>query len=137
VSDTATLILLITHPSIDPEFISERLGFEPSLANMAGNPVITPSGSRTGSFYKVSKWQYKEHCDASDDWKEQLRSLVGILQQNAALLRTIDAEGGKNLIYFVATDFPHAALEVDSRLLAQMAELKIAFGFEFFMNPEN
>jgi hypothetical protein len=134
-SDVASLIVLISHPDIDPNSISTRLGLKPTLMQKAGEQVITPRGKKVGSRYAVSKWQYIKQLGIDSDWWKELDPLLGELSQHSDFFHRIDAEGGKTLIYFTATDFPRAVLEVEPALLSLMAEIKISFGFEFITTP--
>lgn len=131
-SDIILLKLLIIHPSIEPNQISKNLALEPSLTQKKGDQVITPQGVKMSHQYKVSRWQYTKHLEK--DWENELNILVKSLKNSSEFLQQIVSEGGKNIIFFAATNFPHATLEMDLDVMQMMVNMRISFGFEFFTN---
>lgn len=132
-TDNAEIYCLISHPEMTPALMSQRLGLEPSLTQTKGDQVRTPKGGIVeGSFYTINKWQYQERLGSEVDLsKETLAFLSKFLEKKTVLQGIADSQG-RIMVYFMATELGHRSLILDPAILAEMAEAKIFFGFEFF-----
>lgn len=132
-TDNAEIYCLISHPEMTPALMSQRLGLEPSLTQTKGGQVRTPKGEIVeGSFYTINKWQYQERLGSEVDLsKETLAFLSKFLEKKTVLQGIADSQG-RIMVYFMATELGHRSLILDPVILAEMAEAKIFFGFEFF-----
>ena len=68
--------LYIRHPSADPKHISRVLDLQPDKTCVSGEPIITKSGDRTGSFHGESKWIYSIPFEPGDEGAQELVQLI-------------------------------------------------------------
>ena len=132
-TDNATIYCLIAHPEMTPALISQRLGLEPSLTQKKGDQVRTPKGDKVeGSFYKFNKWQYLERLGDEVDLSTETLAFLRKFLEKKTILQDIADPQGRISVYFMATELGHRSLILDPVILAEMAEARISFGFEFF-----
>ena len=132
-TDNAKIFCLITHPEMTPALMSQRLGLEPSLTQTKGEQIRTPKGEIVdGSIYTTNKWQYKERLGGEIDLSTGTLTFLNKFLEKKDLLQGIAKSQGKTSIFFMATELGHRSLLLDPAILAEMAEAKIFFGFEFF-----
>ena len=132
-TDNAEIYCLISRPEMAPALISQRLGLEPSLTQTKGDQIRTPKGEKVeGSFYKFNKWQYLERLGDEVDLSVETSALLRKFLEKKYVLRDIADSQGRISVYFMATELEHRSLMFDPGILAEMAEARISFGFEFF-----
>ena len=132
-TDNVEIYCLISHPEMTPDLISQRLGMEPSLTQTKGDQVRTPKGEIVeGSFYRINKWRYDERLGDQIDLSTETLAFLRKLLEKKSMLRDIADSQGRISVYFMATELEHRSLMLDPVILAEMAEARISFGFEFF-----
>jgi len=127
---TYILDIRITHPSFDPELISQALGKSADTFWKAGEPRRTPKGTLLQGTWPESYWT----CNPfSERWRESteerfedaLEDTLGWLEPHAAFLLKI-AEQGTIRIWFSSHSNRNFAVELPPRLLGRMAALGIS-----------
>ena len=131
-SNSVSIGCIITHPSLDPNSITQNVNLKPTLTQKGGNQVTTPSHPVENSFYKFSKWQYIKELSYDDDLKIELQMLVDHLFSSVEFLNKVTSEGGSIEIFFRLTNPAHRAMMVDSNLMKKIGEINASFGFEEF-----
>ena len=131
--DEISLVLLVTHPKIDPDEISKNILLKPLMMQKVGDQITTPKGVVVeNSFYKFSKWQHIVEIHSQSKLEEELSLIIEHLSKFEGFIRQIVDSGGKIQLFFTFNETEHIGFEVNNILMQKMATLKITFGFEFF-----
>jgi hypothetical protein len=124
--------LLIKHPSIDPDRITETLGLAPHLSAIAGSERTTPTGTVLPGPHKVSVWSHSFDVKGKRRFFSDVDAMIDRLEPHKALLSAI-ADGGGNVMLIV-----HLPGDVNIgstlrwREMARLANLHVDLGIEVF-----
>lgn len=128
------LRLLITHPNIDPEQISERLGIVPQTAYQVGSKRLTPKGNALPGLHRESRWGWSVKIEGKRDFFSDVSALVERLEVHKEFLSAISKDGGSiEIILHLAGD-ANIGWTMPWKELSRMALLKIDLGIEVFPN---
>jgi hypothetical protein len=127
---TYVLSLRITHPSIDPEQISQMLGMPADVSWKAGEPRRTPKGTllqgtRTESYWTCKPFYEGWRESTEEGFEDALEEQLGLLEPHAEFLLEI-AEQGTIRVWFSSHSNRNFAIELPPRLLGRMAALGIS-----------
>jgi hypothetical protein len=131
------VVLGFDHPSIDPEEITRRLGMQPSMAAMAGSPVVNMYGEEVPARHRESRWtldHYFVPCpreSESDDISSAIGELLTVLERHADFVLRV-ADDGRVAISIQFNGAAHHGIALPPDLLRRMAALHINFGMEVF-----
>ena len=126
------LFLLVAHPNIDPDAISEALALEPALLHAAGQPVTTPKGGETGGNYAWSKWQYIQTVHNEEKAQEQLLVLLSHLESRESEILALVGSGARAELFFRTANKEHFSIELYPETLGRLSKLGVSFGYEQF-----
>ena len=130
--ESIALICLVSHPKLDPTSVSQRLDLKPYLLQTAGQQVVTPKGTATGSNYAQSKWGYKTEVAEIGELDRRLTELVDRLYASKQFIREISTSGGRVRVFMNLPNPGAFALEVPPEILRKLADMGIHFGLEIF-----
>ena len=126
------LSLRITHPSINPNEISEALKLEPALTHCVGEARKTPRGHPLKGHYKLSYWLHR--LAEGDHLIELVKLANDKLSRQEAFLNCLTETGGE-IEYFVGCFVDsNTGGTLDWRLLQTCADLKINLSFDVYGN---
>lgn len=126
------LVCLISHPEIDPDSVTNKLGLEPYLSQKKGQNVTTPDGRVTGSKYEMNKWGYKTELAARNDLGKRVEELIDHLYESRAFVRKVSEDGGRVSVFLNVPKPSSLALMMTPEALSKIGEMRIRFGFEIF-----
>ena len=121
------LSLLIDHPSLDPDLVTDALGIEPQLTQRRGD--ATPAGG--SNTYSWSKWQYSVDCDITD-LEAAVSELMKTLSDRGPELSRLRRDGCNMVLFYRGSNFTHVQFQIDSNTVQDLSRLGVSFGFEFF-----
>lgn len=122
----------ITHPSIDPEVISARLGLRASHAWRCGDPRITPTGRKVGGVRGESYWSTRFPVVDPEDLEPALADACARLKAHQAFLRELVAEGGSLSLTVATFGSDLRGVLLSWRLMKTLASLRISLGWEIY-----
>ena len=128
---TFTLTLLVVHPDMAPQMITDELGLKPYRSMERGAPMKTLAGAAIGGTYKDSRWNYIEHHAASHIASRAIDGLLRNLEKHASFLRAIQQTGARISMH-LNLPASHRGESLDAATLRLAGELGIAIGFEIF-----
>jgi hypothetical protein len=124
--------LLIKHPRIDPQLISERLGLAPKVTHLAGAKRATPTGTPLSGTYRQSMWGWSARTEGKRAFFDDVVALVQQLRAHQAFLsELVDAGGSIEVIVHLPGD-KNLGSTIGWQELKIFAELKIKLGVEVF-----
>ncbi|MDO9413197.1 MAG: DUF4279 domain-containing protein [Pseudolabrys sp.] len=126
------LRLLIKHPSMNPDKISERLGMVPQMAHQAGSNRFTPKGNALPGLYPDSRWGWSKKIEGKRDCFSEVSALVDSLEKHKDFLSDISDEGGSTEIIVHLAGDANIGWTMPWQELSRMARLKIDLGIEVF-----
>jgi hypothetical protein len=132
------LDLTVGHPSMDPAMISAALGLDAHFSHRAGDPRSTPKGRRLPGVYRHTAWRHCVRWEVGDQYfAKELSEFVTSLQPHAAFLRQLKDTGGEAnvILKFLGDGYFGDVVPVD--ILQNMAELKLEFGIECFVDVQS
>jgi hypothetical protein len=127
-----TLVLLISHPNLEPKKITNNLLLIPDSTQMRGDPVITPTGYVVGGKYAYTKWWYEILLTDNSNIKNEFDSLINHLYSHRKFINSISDEKGRTIVFFNIPREVKFNFGVNPEMMMKMAEMKIDFGFEVF-----
>ncbi len=130
--ENSTLICLVSHPTVDPELITEKLALKPSMTQKYGDQIITPKGNKINGSYKVTKWSYIIELKNNESLFGELDSLVNYLFSYRDFFCDIQREGGSSIVYLNLSDHESLSFELSPDIMKKIFEMKMSFGFEIF-----
>jgi hypothetical protein len=124
--------LLIKHPSIDPGFITRRLGPTPQLSQMAGAPRVTPAGMPLPGIYRESCWSCWEQTERHRHFFDSVKKMLDLLEPHAKFLSEIvESNGAISLILHLPGDV-NIGDSISPHELGRLSSLGISLGLEVF-----
>ncbi len=124
--------LLIKHPSIDPEIITEQLGLVPFRAWRFGEPRLTPKGTLLAGVWRDSSWSWQLKCQGKRAFFESVGKLVRELEPHSKFLSDLVLDGGNICLIVNLPGRKNIGDVLSWQLMAKMAHLKIDMGIEVF-----
>lgn len=128
--------LLIVHPDIDPERITRELGLAPTIAFRAGDPVVTPKGSRLPGTRPDTRWRYCAPPHARRDFFAPLGRILDHLAPHRTFLRQLMLEGGLVEVAVNLSGERNIGDVITPEDIRKLADLGIALGVEVFPELE-
>ncbi len=130
--------ILIIHPTLEPDEISNELNLNPDTKHCVGQPIQTPKGNPLGGLWPDTRWSISEVRNGDRYFFTRLDKLLDRFSQHRSFLRRIAETGGE--INFII-ELPGGANIGDvltERTVARLTDLKGSLGVEVFpvMNPE-
>ena len=125
------LTLLIVHPDIDTEHITNELGLKPYRSMTKGRPRTGISGTPLGGSYTDSRWNHCEHHAASHIASVAINDMLQRLQPHATFLKQLRATGA-DISLSLALPASHRGESIDVETVRSAADLGIGIGFEIF-----
>jgi hypothetical protein len=124
--------LLIHHPNIDPDRITEILGLTPHLSVKAGSVRKAPNGVILPGPQKFSVWSHSFRVEGHRHFFTDVEKMIDRLEPHKALLNEIAGSGGS--IYLIV-DMPgdvNLGSTLGWRYMARLSDLHIDLGIEVF-----
>ena len=130
--DNNSLVCSMSHPTMDPQAITDCLGMEPDVSQKFGETITTPEGKKLNGGYKFTKWSVRESGLSSEALLERLSALVDFLGMKEDSMISLHKEGALCSIHFNLANPQSIGFIIPTELVEKMAKLKISFGVEIF-----
>jgi hypothetical protein len=130
------IALRITHPNMDPEDISTKLGLNPFRKWKAGTQRTTPAGKKLSGIYKETYCVFDLGDKTGRDLVETLSSLTKKLVAFKPLLQNIRSTGGSieySIGLFVKSN---TGVVIDQRIMIQLVDLGIDLLFDIYESED-
>jgi hypothetical protein len=124
--------LLIHHPHIDPDRITETLGLTPHLSAIAGSVRKAPNGVILPGRHRTSVWSHSFSVERHRHFFSEVVKMIDRLEPHKALLHEIADSGGfMSLIVNLPGDV-NLGSNFRWREMARLSDLHIDLGVEVF-----
>jgi len=128
----AQVCLLIRHPNMEPQKISDALDLEPQHSWKRGTPRMSPKGNRLEGFYKWTSWSHSWEHLGDRLFFHFTQGILDGLVPNQAFFNRLSQEGGSSL--FAISLFGQQNIGDNTSLEFQktLTDMKIQLGVEVF-----
>jgi len=129
--------LRFTHPSIDPELISKKLGKKPKWHWKAGEPRMTPKGDMLEGIRKESYWTADLHSKKSIsskkiDFEKFLSTALDDLVPYSKFIKKIVKEGGSAEFFVGLYGAKNFGMELEPDLLQRFGKMGIRLALDIY-----
>ncbi|NNE78958.1 MAG: DUF4279 domain-containing protein [Silicimonas sp.] len=124
--------LLIRHPKIDPDDITQILGLEPSRSWMVGDRRSTPSGEKLEGNYDQTSWSHGWQHAGDRFFFRFAESVLEDLKANSEFFLNMASEGGVTMLNIQLFGGQNVGDLASQRFLGMLTDLKIQLGTEVF-----
>jgi Domain of unknown function (DUF4279) len=128
--------LMVKHPSIDPNLITDRLGLTPHRTWLAGTSRTTPVGRPLSGLYKESYWGYSHRVEGNRYFSSDILKMIGRLEAASEFVLGLVEGGGSVEMIINLPGSVNIGDTIPWSCLERLAALKIGLGFEVFPNFE-
>ena len=130
--------ILITHPTLTSDEISDEFNLEPDVSHCVGQPRRGPKGNLWPGVWPDTKWSISEVRNGERHFFTRLGKLLDRFSLHRDFMRKIAETGGETLFII---ELPGGRMNVGDTLteqtVAKLADLKGSLGLEVYpiMNP--
>lgn len=126
------ITLLIRHPHLDPGEITAEMGLQPYQSWKAGDPRITPKGTRLPGVHADSCWNYVYRFSGQSRFSEKIDEILNQLYLHRTFFQKLHKSGSASYLYLKLPGDTNIGDDVSWETLKKFADLKIAFSLEVF-----
>jgi hypothetical protein len=128
--------LRITHPTMSPQQIFDRLGLQAQRMWEAGQDRVTPTGTPLSGAYKETYCTFDLARSREDELERFIKHSNKNLQRHKRFLRQISSTGG-SVEYFVGMYLEkNHGVVFSPELLHELATLQIALSLDLYGGPD-
>ena len=129
--------VLIIHPKLTPDEISDALNLNPDVEQCVGQPRQTPRGEPTGGVWPDTRWSVSEIRNGERFFFTRLDKLLDRFSKYRDFLRRVAETGGKTNFIIGLCGEANIGSVLTEQAIAKLADLKGSLGVEVFprMNP--
>lgn len=129
--------VLIIHPTLTPDEISDALNLNPDTNQRVGQPRQTPSGTPIGGVWPDTRWSVSEVRNGERLFFTRLDKLLDRFSKYRDFLRRIAESGGRTNFIIGLCGEENIGDVLSEQTVAKLADLKGSLGVEVFprMNP--
>lgn len=123
--------LLIIHPTIDPDEITNVLGLEPKVQHRVGDRRATPKGAPLPGSYGRTDWRHSRIYRArGQHFSNQVETFAKQLLPHKSFLRRVTSTGGtaEIIVSFLGDGYHGDTIPVAA--LRDFAEIGLSLGLE-------
>jgi hypothetical protein len=124
--------LVIHHPNIDPDHITETLGLTPHHSAIAGSVRKTPKGTILPGPHRTSVWSHSYRVERHRHFFSEIAKMIDRLEPHKALLHEIDESGGSICLIADLPGEVNIGSEFPWRDMARLSDLHIDLGIEVY-----
>lgn len=126
------IILLIRHPSIDPQVITNRLGLEPFRCWRQGEPRFTPKGNKLPGTYPNTSWHCSFDFEGERSFFHSMQVLLERLDVHRDFFNSMVSEGGQIYLNVNLSGDENIGSVLNWNVMEKLIALKINIGVEVF-----
>ena len=129
--------VLIIHPTLTSEEISDALGLKPRMVKTVGQPRQDPKGNLLGGVYPDTRWSVWEVRNGDRSFFTRLDKLLDRFSKHRDFLRRVAETGGTTDFIIGLCGKENIGDVLSEQSVAKLADLKGSLGVEVFprMNP--
>ena len=129
--------ILIIHPTLTPDEISDALNLNPDTDQCVGQPRQTPRGEPTGGVWPDTRWSVSEVRNGDRRFFTRLDKLLDRFGKHRDFLRRVAETGGRTSFIIELPGEENIGSVLTEQAVAKLADLKGSLGVEVFprMNP--
>ncbi|MGD9582224.1 MAG: DUF4279 domain-containing protein [Lysobacterales bacterium] len=122
--------LLIKHPELDPEEITNTIGMKPTKSWKRGDPVTTPTGLLVGGVHSDSSWSYSDsiHMEMEAGHFDTIEKLINQMYDKRAFFSKIKSSGSRLEFVLIFYDGEYISAEIAPEHLQKLCELGFSLG---------
>lgn len=124
--------IMIKHPTIHLEIISQSLAIEPHFGWTNGDPIVTPSGLRRSGTRVGTYWTYSTDKYKSRDFFKPLGDIVDILYIRKDFIIKLNSGGGTLSITARLSGRNNIGSIVEPKVLQRICDMNALLGVEVF-----
>jgi hypothetical protein len=128
------VLLWIKHPSINPNEITRCIGFSPSVAWMAGERHVTPTGMMLPGIRDYTYWCATQEALADRAFFQGVMDVVRRVEYADDFVNDLISTGGTVNIIVHLPGVINIGDVINASDLSALARLKINLGIEVFPN---
>ncbi len=124
--------VLIVHPTLRPDEISDALNLNPDISHWVGQPRRTPKGETTGGVWPDTRWSVTEIRNGERFFFKRLDKLLDRFSKHRDFLRRVAETGGETIFIIGLCGEANIGSELTEQAVAKLADLKGSLGVEVF-----
>jgi hypothetical protein len=124
--------LLIHHPHIDPDRITETLGLTPHFSAIAGSVRKAPNGAILPGPHRTSVWSHSFRVEGHRRFFSEVLKMIDRLEPHKTLLHEIADSGGFMCLIVDLPGDVNLGSNFRWREMARLSDLHIDLGVEVF-----
>ena len=124
--------LVIHHPNMDPDRITEKLGLAPRHSATAGSVRKAPNGVILPGLHRTSSWSHSYRVEKNRHFFSEVMKMIDRLEPQKALLNEIAGSGGSICLIADLPGDVNIGSEFPWRDMARLADLHIDLGVEVY-----
>jgi hypothetical protein len=115
----------------DPEYITKMLGCRPTMAEIKGQRVVTPSGTRTA---QESRWSLTVESDHKDEIEQGLTALLNRLPANLELWRNLTQRYYIDIYCGLFLRTSNRGFGLSPQVSRMLADRNLGIGFDLYFD---
>ena len=129
--------VLIIHPTLTPDEISDALNLNPDTNQCVGQPRETPRGKPIGGVWPDTRWSVSEVRNGDRLFFTRLDKLLDRFSPYRDFLRRVAESGGRTNFIIGLCGEENIGDTLSEQTVVKLADLKGSLGVEVFplMNP--
>lgn len=124
--------VLIIHPTITPEEISDEFNLNPDVSMCVGQPRRTPKGNPLSGVWPDTRWSVQEVRNGDRYFFTRLDRLLDQFSRHRDFLRRVAETGGETNFIIELPGEANIGDTLTERTVARLADLKGLLGVEVF-----
>ena len=124
--------VLIVHPTLTPDEISDALNLNPDTEHCVGQPRRTPRGEATGGVWPDTRWSVEEIRNGERFFFKRLDKLLDRFGKYRDFLRRVAETGGRTNFIVGLCGEENIGDTLSEQAVARLADLKGSLGVEVF-----
>ncbi len=128
--------LLLKHPEIDPDYISEVLFLPADLIQKKGEKIVTPKGRVLKGVYPLNVWSYTWKFRSNEIPQDELFGIVKVLYNHKSFFREFKNNQSSSDLFLSLPGHIGRGVMFHSEAIKMLLEIDLNLGFEIFPDWE-
>ena len=115
----------------DPDYVTKVMGCRPTMAEIKGQRIVTPSGTRTA---QESRWSLTVESDRKDDVEQGITALLNRLPTNLELWRGLTQRYYIDIYCGMFLRTSNRGFGLSPQLSRMLADRNLGIGFDLYFD---
>jgi Domain of unknown function (DUF4279) len=115
----------------DPEYLTKVLGCRPTMAEIKGQRIVTPTGTRTA---QENRWSLTVESDHRDEIEQGITSLLNRLPTNLELWRELTQRYNVDLYCGLFLRTSKRGFGLSPQVTRMLADRNVGIGFDLYFD---